>query len=93
MPTTEESALAEKIREAYQIARGERLAELRGHRPRLLDDRGIHPYSYLWGQIDLLGGSELAHSPEALRRDARAEADEAFRQEVIEEWQSGADKE
>lgn len=51
---------SEKLREAYLLARGERLAELRGHRPRLLDERGIHPYSYAWGQVDMLTTDELA---------------------------------
>lgn len=78
-------SLREKLMEAYRLARGERLAELHGRRPRLLDDRGIHPYSYVWGHVDALGGSHTGISPEALRRDAREDAEAAFRREVIAE--------
>lgn len=82
-------SLREKLMEAYRLALGERLGELRGHRPRLLDGRGIHPYSYVWGHVDALGGSHTGISPEALRRDARAAAEETFRAEVIAEHLEG----
>lgn len=49
----------ELVHEAYQLAYGERLAELNGRRPRTFDDRGLHPYSEVWGRIGLLTGGEI----------------------------------
>jgi hypothetical protein len=45
------TAWCEAIRSLYALARGERLGELTGRRSRLLDDRGLHPYSLEVGRV------------------------------------------
>lgn len=43
------------VASAWKLAYGERMNELHDERrPRLLDERGLHPYSEVWGQIILL---------------------------------------
>lgn len=84
-----------ELRHAYRLAKGERAAELRaGKRPKLLDDRGLHPYSEVWGRIIMLEGSaEIADvianapelfecSPSSLRRVAHQDAHEEFVREI-----------
>ena len=44
------NAWVEALRECYMLARGERLGELRGRRVKLLDERGLHPFSVAWGR-------------------------------------------
>lgn len=54
--------------EAWVFAKGARAAELRGdRRAKLLDTRGLHPYSLAWGQV--FACEELDPSL-AARRDA-----------------------
>ena len=46
-----ESAWVEALQAAYSIARGERLATLKGKRPRAFDVRGLHPFSEEVGRV------------------------------------------
>jgi hypothetical protein len=80
----------EALRHAYQFARSERLLELRDKRPRLLDDRGLHPYSLEVGRIMALRElepalAEVQFDPIELRRLARQDAAKQFADEVFEE--------
>lgn len=85
--------LQRSAREAYLIARGERLAELRGRRPRTFDDRGLHPYSYVAGEAAAyargLGDPELVElawpDPLALRAAARIDAEREHRERLLRE--------
>lgn len=74
------------LREAWLIARGERLAEMDGRRLRLLDDSGIHPWSYVWGKIVMLEnalGLNDIYGSYARLHDLREEA----REEAQTEWE------
>lgn len=78
----------EAVTAAYELARGERLNELRGSHTRLLDGRGMHPFSEAIGAahqcqalLPLLHACEL--DPWKLKRQAQDDAYELFREEVI----------
>lgn len=48
-----------ELRAAYSLAYHQRYGELRaGRRTKTFDDRGIHPYSEVWGRISVF----LAHA-------------------------------
>lgn len=84
----------EGLREAYDLARGTRLSELRGERVKTFDAAGTHPYSQAWGRVlaaerlvsDLavvrVGGETEPCTPVTLRRVAMKDAAEAFVHEV-----------
>lgn len=80
------------VRAAYKLAHRQRLAQLRGKRVKSFDDRGLHPYSEMWGRIilaesDSAVGKAIACgyfpplSPESLRRMAE---DDAYRDFITE---------
>lgn len=48
------------VKQAYELAKAERLAEFKGRRPRTFDDRGLHPYSEVWGYIGAATSPEIA---------------------------------
>lgn len=78
------------LRHAHRIAHGERMNELIGKRVRTFDERGLHPYSEIWGQINMLAAhpevharlaeldSEEVPTPAHMRRLAHEEADADF---------------
>lgn len=75
------------IRDAYSHAKGERLGELKDRRSRLLDDRGLHPFTLEIGRAkacEIL----LDIEPEArvdavlLKRAAKRDAEAQYREEV-----------
>lgn len=112
---------AEVVREAFLLARGTRLGELRGRRrERLIDERGLHPFSLVWGRAQVLlpafvlddqerGAAKLAElgveilrsdlsgkieiGPVEIRQAARIDAERIFREEIIEAWKEGEDRE
>lgn len=81
-------AWLEGLRDAYYLAKGERIGELRGRRVKLLDDRGMHPYSVAWGRVYALEAlrpelqsarlSDPPVDPVQLRRVAQRDAEGAF---------------
>lgn len=80
------------VRFAYQLVRGERLGELQGKRAKSMDARGLHPYSMLVGEIQFMqllvpALRDLEFDPVLLRIEARKEADDLFRQELVEEYE------
>lgn len=90
--------LVQAVTEAWQLAYGERMNELRDdRRARLLDERGLHPYSVVWGKIIYLEQQqelavELDDSysyeagtalPSELRDAARAAASRDYRDEIL----------
>lgn len=89
------------VEQAFALARGERLAILNGRRSRTFDDRGLHPYSEVWGKIDAFtsepiaawlqeGGRELtAITPPQLRAIAYAAADDEFRAALLGQAKEG----
>lgn len=67
------------ISHCYSLARGDRLGELEGKRPRLIDGRGLHPYSVEVGRVlalqDILPILEEADfNHHLLRREALEDA-------------------
>ena len=79
------------LQDAYMLAHGERLAEIRGdRRAKWLDGRGLHPFSALWGEIVALESvepvlkyareqsGESACDPVTLRQVAHRDAELAF---------------
>ena len=78
------------LRHAYRMAHGERINELIGRRVRTFDERGLHPYSEIWGQINMLAAHPEVHArlseldsgdvptPAHMRRLAHEEADADF---------------
>lgn len=51
--------LLAEFRAAYQLAYHQRYGELRaGRRTKTFDDRGLHPYSEIWGRISVLISEE-----------------------------------
>lgn len=48
------------VDQAFKLAKGERAAELRGRRIRRFDERGLHPYSEVWGYIGAATDGEAA---------------------------------
>ncbi len=84
----------ESLAFAYQLAKAERLAELRGDRRiRRFNEAGLHPYSIEWGQILAVealapvygaargcGGEPL--TPYRLKREAEADAEAEFVEEL-----------
>ena len=90
-PDPEETLTAlwlEATRECYLLAKAERLGELKGKRIKLLDARGMHPYSVAWGRVlaleellPALAGARLADPPTDpvhLRRVAQRDAESEF---------------
>jgi hypothetical protein len=80
----------EGLQSAYGLARGERSNELEGKYVPRFDGRGLHPYSHVVGQVQtcevLLSELSFAQfDPVTLRRLAREDADELFRQGILEE--------
>lgn len=82
----------EAVRQAFLLARGARLGELHGRRARLLDARGLHPYSEVWGVIGALASEEIGQwiidnglrlSPELLRRVAAEDAETEFADALV----------
>lgn len=84
-----------EVRMAYEIARGERLGELRGRRVSRFDARGLHPYSEAWGKIAAAMHPQLVTffaergdeghsplSPTRLRALARSDAEAEFARRV-----------
>ena len=82
------------LSECYHLAKGERLGELRGRRVKLLDARGLHPYSLAWGRVLALEKqhpglsaarlSDPPTDPVRLRRVAQRDAERAFYDELVE---------
>lgn len=84
------------VEQAYQLAKSERLAEMKGRRQRTFDDRGLHPYSEVWGYIGAATSTEIADwqsacgrglgaiSPTIIRDAARRDAAREFVHEIIE---------
>jgi hypothetical protein len=73
---------------AFLIARGERLALLRGRRVRSFDDRGLHPFSMEVARILLLQElqpelHEHGFDHHNLRRNAEEEAMRMFAEEYL----------
>jgi hypothetical protein len=87
-------AWVEALRDAWHLARGERLGELRGRRQKLLDERGMHPYSLAWGRamaceqlLPELQSARLADppvDPVLMRRLAQRDAEQSFESELRE---------
>jgi hypothetical protein len=80
----------ESLQAAYSLARGERLNELNGRYTKSRDERGLHGYSYVWGQVRALEGLEpvlanedVTTDPIALRKAAHADAEAEFRAEIL----------
>jgi hypothetical protein len=64
----------------YSLARGERLGELNGRRSRLIDERGLHPFSLEVGRIFALQDmypqlEELEFNHLDMRRAAQVDAE------------------
>jgi hypothetical protein len=81
------------LREAYMIARGERLAELRGRRLRRFDASGLHPFSVVVGQIQKV--EWMLDTPSAERVNAvtlRQAAIEEAHQIMVKDIESGDPK-
>jgi predicted metal-dependent hydrolase len=83
-------AWIEMLQAAYGLAKGERRNELAGRYVKSRDDRGLVPYSYIWGAIRALEGLEpvlanedVTTDPIALRKAAHADADAEFRAEIL----------
>ncbi len=93
-PLSDRGGVAERwveaLETAYGLARGERLAEIRGdRRVKRFDSRGLHPYSEAWGRILSLEGldpelaalrdlgGDVACEPGTLRHAAHRDAEEA----------------
>lgn len=83
------------VRQAYKLARGARLNVLRRGSHKSFDERGLHPYSEVWGVINCLTTdavvdwlqsrpeSSIAQmTPHRLRRVAEDDADAAFAREL-----------
>jgi len=78
----------EAVNAAYHIARGERLGELRGRRPRTFDARGLHPFSTEVGRIMALKAviprlAKLDFNHLELRQAAFEDAEEQYEKEII----------
>lgn len=78
----------EAVTYAYELARGQRLADLRGERVKTFDSRFMHPFSEAIGaahQCQQLVGT-LAYcelDPRELWKQAQRDANELYRQEVL----------
>lgn len=81
------------LRDAWHVARGERLAELRGDRRiKGFDGAGLHVYSAAWGRVIACEGlipelqearlSDPSADPVSLRRMAHRDAQESFASEL-----------
>jgi len=89
-PESPDELLVGALREAYRLAKAERLSELRGGpRARTFDARGLHPWSEAWGYIgalwlwcELPWGEGLLPSAPLLREEARAEAQAEYEAEL-----------
>ena len=82
----------ESLQAAYSLARGERRNQLAGRYMKSRDERGLHPYSFVWGQIRTLEGLEpvlasedLAIDPVTLKKVAYQDAEAEFRAEILAE--------
>jgi hypothetical protein len=87
----------EALTQAYQLAKGERLGELRGRRAKSFDGSGMHPYSHAWGRVQAfeqlvpwLAELRVDHDGEVqaheitLRQWAQADAEQSFADELRE---------
>lgn len=77
------------LREAYLIARGERMAELRGRRLKRFDDQGLHPFSVVIGKLTMIESmlglpGEVCVHPLHIRSAAVKDAHKAFAKELRE---------
>jgi hypothetical protein len=85
----------EALQSAYSIARGERLAWLKGRRPRSFDGRGLHPFSLEVGRIHACESIEPAlreagFDHNLLRAVAERDATEMFVEDINREgWDDG----
>lgn len=52
-------AWQEQIVRIYRLVKGERAGEIRGRRPKLFDDRGLHPVSYEIGKAEQIWGDRV----------------------------------
>jgi hypothetical protein len=75
---------------AYSIAKQHRLRQLRGLPRQSYDARGIHPYSAEWGRAfaleslcPWLTAVREGCDPHTLRKEAQADADREFAEEII----------
>jgi hypothetical protein len=79
------------LQSAWALAKGQRLAELRGRRSRTFDERGLHPLSLEVGRIYALQEiepvlREADFNILELRVEAEQEALEEFRKELEERY-------
>ena len=80
----------ESLQSSYSLAYGERMNDLHGVYVRRYDDQGLHPFSTAWGAVKAcealcpeLNVEGVATSAHALRKAAHADADRAFREEIV----------
>jgi hypothetical protein len=78
------------LTQAWRIARGRRLGQLRGPSSQSYDARGIHPYSEQWGWVfacellcPWLTQVREGCDPHVLRKAAQADAEREFAEEII----------
>lgn len=81
------TAWCEAIHSLYSLARGERLGELSGRRSRLLDDRGLHPFSLEVGRVmalqDLVPAlEEMEFRHTLMKKAAYEDAEEQYETET-----------
>lgn len=75
---------------AYLCARGNALARMRGERvPSSYDSRGLHVYSYLWGEIHCLANEAdvpagALPTPAEMEREGQIDAAALYRKAVVE---------
>jgi hypothetical protein len=84
-------AWCEAVCQHYTLAKGERLGELRGRRPRTIDERGLHPLSLEVGRIlalqEMLPDLELLEFTHLLsRKAAHNDAANEYEQEIVSKW-------
>lgn len=69
---------AEQIVRVYRMVKGERAGEIRGRRPKLFDDRGLHPISYEIGKAEQIWGDRVIPALRTMiASDAAVVGDEA----------------
>jgi hypothetical protein len=84
-------AWCEAVCHHYTLAKGERLGELRGRRPRTIDERGLHPLSLEVGRIlalqDLVPDLELLEFTHLRsRKVAHDDATKEHEEEIVSKW-------
>ena len=71
-------AWQEQIVRIYRLVKGERAGEIRGRRPKLFDDRGLHPVSYEIGKAEQIWADRVIPALRAMiATDAAVVGDEA----------------